>query len=367
VTGGAGFVGSHLVDALIKKGHDVTIFDNLDSQIHPNCNPPTYLNKDAEFVLGDVRSGSALLKALKGKDVVFHQAAVVGIGQSMYEIKRYVDVNTLGTANLLNIIVNKKLDIKKLIVASSMSIYGEGKYRCRNCGEISPSERRIDNLSQHRWEMICEQCENEAIPIPTDENKPLQSTSIYSITKKDQEEMCLCIGRAYNVPTVALRYFNVYGPRQSLSNPYTGVMAIFGTRLLNDNSPLIYENGLQTRDFVHVSDIVKANILCMEKEEANYQIFNVGTGKAVSVLEVANLLADKLGKNIVSVVVNKYRKGDIRHCFADTSKIQKLLDFKTEIMLTNGIYQLIEWMKTQQSIDKVDKATSELSGKGLIA
>lgn len=366
VTGGAGFIGSHLVDYLIRKGHKVAIFDNLDPQVHA-AGEPEYLNKEAEFILGDVRDETALAKALRGKDAVFHEGAVVGVGQSMYEIKRYVDVNTLGTANLLDVIVNHKLtNIKKLVVASSMSIYGEGKYACDKCGPIYPFDRPVENLLQGKWEMVCPTCGEEARPLPTDESKPLQSTSIYAISKKDQEEMSLCVGKTYDIPTVALRYFNVYGTRQSLSNPYTGVMAIFLSRLLNNNAPLIFEDGLQSRDFVHVSDIVRANVAAMENDNANYQMFNVGTGQAVSVLEITRLLLERLGKNLQPAILGKFRKGDIRHCYADISKIREILGFEPTMSFDNGIDELIEWTKEQSSIDNVERATGELDAKGLI-
>lgn len=317
--------------------------------------------------LVDVRDTDSLSEALQGKDVVFHQAAAVGVGQSMYEIKRYVDINTLGTANLLNIIVNERLDIKKIIIPSSMTIYGEGKYNCKVCNGVNSSERDISNLLQGKWELVCKQCNNVVMPAPTDEEQPLKPNSIYAITKENQEEIALCVGKTYNIPTVVIRCFSVFGTRQSLSNPYTGVIAIFGARLLNNNPPLVFEDGLQTRDFIHVSDVVRANILCMEKDEANYQILNVGAGKAASVLEIANLLSKELGADIEPQVVNKYRKGDIRHCFADISKIKALLGYQPEIELKHGIRELIEWMKTQSSVDKVEKATNELSRKGLLA
>ena len=271
VTGGAGFIGSYIVDELVKRGYRVRVLDNLDPQVHgDNADVPEYLNKKAEFMKGDVRNPDDVRKAIDSVEIIFHEAAAVGVGQSMYEIKKYMDVNTLGTANLLEAIIKKrKGKIKKLIVASSMSIYGEGEYECSKCGRISPKLRPVAQLEKRQWEMKCHICGEDAKPIPTNEEKPLNSTSIYAISKKDQEEMCLCIGRAYNIPTVALRYFNTYGPRQALSNPYTGVAAIFSSRLLNNHTPIIYEDGLQSRDFVHVKDIAQANMLAMECDKAN--------------------------------------------------------------------------------------------------
>ncbi|MFC1809783.1 SDR family NAD(P)-dependent oxidoreductase, partial [Candidatus Omnitrophota bacterium] len=268
VTGGAGFIGSHLVDALIQKGHEVTVFDNLEPQVHGvSGKVPDYLNASAHFIQGDVCDIEALDAAVAGHEIIFHQAAMVGVGQSMYQITRYMDVNTCGTANLLDLVVNKYKDqIKKIIVASSMSIYGEGLYTCKECGDVVPGLRSDIQMSKNQWEQVCPLCGKEVKPTMTPESKPLHATSIYALSKKDQEEMTLMIGESYGIPTVALRYFNVYGPRQSLSNPYTGVCAIFSSRLKNDNPPIIYEDGKQSRDFVSVYDIVAANILAMEKD-----------------------------------------------------------------------------------------------------
>ncbi len=320
VTGGAGFIGSHIVDELIKLKHDVRIFDNLDPQVHSNM--PEYLNPNAEFIKGDVRNINDLKEALKDIEIIFHEASAVGVGQSMYRINYYVDSNTSGTANLLHLLVNSEHCVKKLIVASSMSIYGEGSYECEKCGIVYPIERKESQLKERNWEMKCPDCNSTVKPYAVNESKPLNSTSIYAMTKRHQEEMCLLIGKTYSIPTVALRYFNVYGSRQSLSNPYTGVAAIFLSRIKNNNSPLIFEDGLQSRDFIHVSDIVNANILAMKNSNMNYNTFNVGTGKPTTVLDVVKILTKTLGSNIKPEIVNKYRKGDIRHCYADISKIK---------------------------------------------
>ena len=315
VTGGAGFIGSHLVDALLKKGHDVTIFDNLDPQVHGRGGRiPSYVNKEAKFIKGDVRNREKLKKAVKGIDVIFHQGACVGIGQSMYEIEKYMYVNTAGTATLLDILINESNKVKKLLVASSMSIYGEGSYVCDKCGIVYPSLRSDKQLESREWEMKCPECNKTAKPIPTKEGKPLFPTSIYAISKRDQEEMSLVVGRAYKIPVVALRYFNTYGPRQALSNPYTGAAAIFSSRILNNKPPVIFEDGYQSRDFVHVSDIVQANMLAMEKREADYEAFNVGTGRMLTILDLVNILIKKLEFDKEAVVTKKFRAGDIRHC-----------------------------------------------------
>lgn len=362
VTGGAGFVGSHLVDELLKK-HEVVIYDNLEPQVHKET--PEYLNKGAEFIKEDIRDRDKLKDAVADSDIIFHEAALVGVGQSMYKIMKYMDVNTMGTANLLDILINEEHSVKKLIVASSMSIYGEGKYECPGCGVVFPSLRTNEQLKNREWEMKCPSCGHEVRPVPTDETKPLQPTSIYAISKKDQEEMCLSVGQAYGIPSVALRYFNIYGPRQALSNPYTGVCAIFSSRIKNNNPPLVFEDGLQTRDFVSVHDIVQANILVMEKSSADYQKFNVGTGVPTSILQIAETLSELYGKNIRPEVVNKYRSGDIRHCYADISRIKKL-GYEPSVLLKDGMRELVEWGESQEAEDRSKMAYEELVERGLV-
>ncbi len=362
VTGGAGFVGSHLVDALAGK-HEVTIYDNFEPQVHKT--EPEYLNENAELIRAEIRDEDTLKDAVVDTDIIFHQAAAVGVGQSMYQIKKYVDVNTFGTAKLLDILVNEEHNIKKLIVASSMSIYGEGTYQCPDCGLQYPSFRLEEQLKNKQWEHICSGCNKKLRPVPTKETKPLQPTSIYAITKRDQEEMSLTIGRSYGIPTVALRYFNIYGPRQALSNPYTGVCAIFSSRIKNNNPPNVFEDGNQTRDFISVHDIVQANKLVMEKSNANYEAFNVGTGKPVSILDIASTLSRLYGKDLKPNVINKFRSGDIRHCYADISKISKL-GFKQVLSFENGMRELVMWGEQEASVDKSDCAYDELRKKGLL-
>ena len=370
VTGGAGFIGSHLVDALLAAGHAVRVFDNLEPQVHGGLREqgrwPDYVARECEKIVGDVRDREALRRALDGIDVIFHEAAMVGVGQSMYQVQRYVDVNTLGTATLLDILANEKHSVRKLLVASSMSIYGEGAYTCPQHGRVYPRLRSTEQLKRREWEMRCPLCPEPVQPAATDEEKPLLSTSIYAISKKDQEEMCLCVGRAYSLPTVALRYFNVYGSRQALSNPYTGVAAIFSSRLLNGHSPLVYEDGRQSRDFTHVSDIVQANLLAMQTEAANYDCFNVGTGQPVSVLEVAQALGRTLGKDIEPTIVGKFREGDIRHCVADIRKAQHVLGYAPRVKFEDGMPELANWVRAQQAVDRVDQAAGELEKRGLV-
>lgn len=367
ITGGAGFIGSHLADALLAAGCRVRILDALVPQVHgPNRERPAYLAPEAELIVGDVGDAVACRRALDGVEAVVHFAAAVGVGQSMYEISPYVAANTQGTATLLQILSERRHEVQKLVVASSMSIYGEGAYRCPLCGPCAPPLREAAQLQAKRWELTCPSCEGAVGPVPTPESKPLAPTSIYAITKRDQEEMCLCIGRAYGVPTVALRFFNVYGDRQALSNPYTGVAAIFSACLLNDQPPLIYEDGRQSRDFIHVSDIVQAVLLALERPEADYRVFNVGTGRATTVAEVAMLLADSLGKRIEPRILQTFRAGDIRHCVADVTQITTALGFRPRISFQEGMTRLVGWIKGQRPHDGAREADAALRDRGLV-
>ena len=366
VTGGAGFIGSHLVDALVEHGHRVRVLDALVSQVHGENAQPAYLNPDAEFIQGDVCDRALVDKALDGIEVVFHEAAEVGVGQSMYEIERYVRANDLGTAVILEAILARRPQIKKLVVASSMSIYGEGAYKCEDCGPSAPQLRPAEQLLSRDWEVKCPKCGKQLSPAGTTEEKPLFPTSVYAVTKQDQEQFCLAVGRSYGIPAVALRYFNVYGTRQALSNPYTGVCAIFSARLLNKNRPLVFEDGEQTRDFVHVSDIVRANLLALETDRADYQAINIGTGRATSIREVSRLLADGLGLDLEPEIVGKYREGDIRHCVADISKARSLLRYEPQISLERGIPELLSWVRAQAAQDQVATATAELESRQLV-
>ncbi len=364
VTGGAGFIGSHLVDAFVKEGHEVRVLDSLDAQVHEG-RKPDYLNSRAEYCWGDVRDRALLRKTLQGAEVVFHEAAAVGVGQSMYQIEKYVSINTLGTATLLDVIINDRLIPKKLLVASSMSIYGEGQYRCPRCGVVCPSLRTEAQLQQREWEMHCPSCDSLVAPEGTPETKLLAPTSVYAVSKRDQEELCLSVGRGYHIPTVALRYFNVYGPRQALSNPYTGVCAIFSARIKNGNSPLIFEDGKQSRDFIHVSDIVQANLLAMKSPKADDEVLNVGTGRASSVVQIAETLAQLYERPVKPALVQKFRAGDIRHCYAEISKIQRLLGFQPRVRLEDGLRDLVAWGRHAAAQDRVEQAAQELEARGL--
>ncbi len=366
VTGGAGFVGSHLADALLAAGHHVRIFDNLTGQVHRN-GIPEYLAEDAEFVQGDVRDSAAMKRALAGIEVVFHMAAAVGVGQSMYEIEHYMGTNTQGTAVLLQQLLDSKSRVEKLVLASSMSIYGEGKYLCAQCGSVAPQLRTVEQLRLKQWEPNCPTCNETLTPIPTDESKPLQCSSIYALSKKDQEEMSLLFGRTYSLPVVALRYFNIYGTRQALSNPYTGVAAIFASRLMNGNPPLIFEDGAQLRDFVSVEDVVRANLLAMESSQADGMALNIGSGEPISINEVAAELARAMESEIAAELTQKYRAGDVRHCFADISAARKLLGYTPQVSFAEGLKDLVEWLCSQQPQDRAAEAVAQLSEFGLTA
>ena len=364
VTGGCGFIGSHLVDRLIQDGHDVKVYDFLEPQVHGNRRP-AYLNEEAEYVYADIRDKEKLKKSIKGVEVIFHEASQVGVGQSMYQIEKYVSHNSYGTAVLLDLIVNSKNKIKKIIAASSMSIYGEGAYKCKTCSVVYPQLRQEKQLKKKDWDMKCPHCGRNVADMPTPETKPLFPTSIYSTSKRCQEEMCLVVGISYKIPTVALRYFNAYGPRQSLNNPYTGVCAIFLSRIKNNHQPLIFEDGLQSRDFIYVSDIVEANILAMEKKQADYGFFNVGSGEPHSILEIAQKSVQLYGKKITPKIMNKYRAGDIRHCYADTTKITSKLEFFPKVGFEKGMRLLFEWSQNQEAVDLTYKAQVELKKRGL--
>lgn len=364
VTGGAGFIGSHLSDELLDKGYHVVVLDNLSEQVHgKNCKRPEYLHPDVELIKGDVRDPLKVREALKGVDAVYHYAAAVGVGQSMYEIREYTDINNMGTAVLLEELI--KNPVEKLVVASSMSIYGEGLYKDSN-GKIQAAvERGLDQLKKGQWE-VHDHNDHVLEPYPTPETKTPCLSSVYALSKYDQERLCLMIGKAYNIPTVALRFFNVYGTRQALSNPYTGVLAIFASRLLNDNAPLIFEDGMQKRDFVSVLDIARASRLALETPEAVNEVFNIGSGRSYTIVEIAEKLARILRKEYLTAeITGKYRVGDIRHCFSDISKAKAVLGYEPEVTLEDGLFELAEWLQGQTAEDRVNEASRELAERGL--
>ena len=366
VTGGAGFIGSHIVDLLVEEGNSVRILDNLDKQVHANGKKPVWLNEKAEFQIGDVRNRNDLKKALDGIEVVFHEAAAVGVGQSMYEVDYYTDVNTRGTALLLDEIINGNQDVKKILVAASMSSYGEGLYSCKNCGVVEPKRRSEEQLKKEEWSLNCPKCGEELNPVPTPETKTRECESIYALTKEDQERMFHIIGKTYGLKSVALRYFNAIGGRQSLNNPYTGVAAIFMSRVKNNNAPVVYEDGLQSRDFISVRDIARANVMAMKSNAANYESFNVGTGEPTTILDVSEAIIKAYNADLKTEVTGKFRAGDIRHCFADVSKINSKLGFEAKNSFENGLNYLIKWSEKETPKDKFDKASEELKKKGLL-
>ena len=362
VTGGAGFIGSHVADELLAAGYRVRALDNLTAQVHGETERPPYLSQDVELVAGDARDADLVRKALDGVDAVLHLAARVGVGQSMYEIEEYTSANDVGTAVLLEALLERP--VAKLVVASSMSIYGEGAYETADGRAAPPAERTRAQLERGEWEPRGPNGE-ELRPVPTPETKPPVLTSFYALQKYVQERMCLLFGSAYRVPVVALRFFNVYGPRQALSNPYTGVLAIFASRLLNGRPPLIFEDGNQRRDFVSVHDVARACRLALEEDGADGHVLNVGAGRSVSVNEIYEQLAAVLGVDIQPEIVGKYRAGDIRHCFADVSRARELLGFETQVELAAGMTELGQWLEGQVAEDRVEAAAQELSSRGL--
>ncbi len=362
ITGGAGFIGSHLADALLADGHRVRALDNFSPQVHGDGRPD-YMDERVDLLEGDVRDTDAVHRALEDIDVVFHLAAAVGVGQSMYEIEQYTSVNNLGTAVLLEALIERP--VERLVVASSMSLYGEGLYRGAD-GEVRQSVARTpEQLARGQWEPG--DAGGEALePVATPESKQPALASVYALSKYDQERMCLMVGDAYDFEACALRFFNVYGPRQALSNPYTGVMAIFGARYLNDKPPLIFEDGLQRRDFVHVSDVARACMLAMQRDEAVGEVFNIGSGRSFTVRQVAEQMGRAMGKEQIQPrITGEYRVGDIRHCFADISRARQRLGYQPQVGFEEGLKELAEWMADQKAVDLVERAHEELSARGL--
>ena len=368
VTGGAGYIGSHLVDALVAREYHVTVLDNLEPQVHRSGTWPSYANPKAKYVKGDVRDRPVFEPLVLASQAVVHFGAAVSIGQSMYQIDRYVDVNTRGTALLLDILVNTKHKVEKVLVASSIGVYGEGAYTCATHGAVAPTIRPEQQLAARDWEQHCPHCGKHVTSIPTPEDKALYRDNIYSMTKYHQEEMVLLIGKTYGIPSVAPRFFNVYGPRQSLSNPYAGVAAIWLSRLLNGKQPVVFEDGGQLRDFVSIHDVVDCLILMLEKPGADYLPVNVGSGQTVTILEIANILRRLLGSSVEPQITQSGRKFDIRHNTADIARARETLGFAPKVTLDQGFSELIEWAKTTPdvAVDFFDKALQELQDKGLL-
>jgi len=364
ITGGAGFIGSHLADELLARGYQVRALDNLSPQVHgTDRGRPGYLDSQVELLVGDVRDAEALRRSLRGVDAVFHLAAMVGVGQSMYEVSQYTEVNNQGTANLLQLLIERP--VEKLVVASSMSLYGEGLYRTP-VGDLLPgSERSLQQLKLKDWEL--HDLDGSILtPVPTPETKTPSLASVYALSKYDQERLALIIGRAYQLPTVALRFFNVYGTRQALSNPYTGVMAIFASRLMNEKAPMIFEDGLQQRDFVSVHDVARACRLALESPTATGCVLNVGSGEQYTIKNLAQQIARVMGKDeIQPEITGKYRVGDVRHCVADISLARQVIGYEPRVSLDKGLGELVAWLEDQVAVDRVEQASAELSARGL--
>jgi len=362
ITGGAGFIGSHLADELIGRGYRVRVLDVIHPQVHGSAARPSYLHPEVELQVGDVRDPQVCAQALEGVDRVCHLAARVGVGQSMYEISDYTSANSGGTAALLEALAGRKL--KKLVVASSMSVYGEGLYRDSDGKTVAPAERSEADMKEGVWNFY-DESGIPLTPIPTHEGKECVPSSIYALGKYDQERMCLIAGNAYQFPVVALRFFNTYGPRQALSNPYTGVLAIFASRLLNNQPPRIFEDGEQRRDFVHVKDVARACRLALETAEGGL-VLNIGSGESRTVNEVAEALARTLGKPYVGTeVTGRFRVGDVRHCYADITRARQFLGYEPQVDFESGLTDLAVWLEDQIAIDRVDGASAELMSRGL--
>jgi dTDP-L-rhamnose 4-epimerase len=364
ITGGAGFIGSHLADELLGAGHEVRVLDSLIPQVHgPDRRRPAYLDPSVELIVGDVRDPEMVRTALRNIDAVYHFAAMVGVGQSMYEVATYTGVNNVGTAVLLEALVQSPPE--RLVVASSMSLYGEGLYRTADGRLVPGYERPVDQLKAGDWELHDPDGEPWE-PMPTPETKAPSLASVYALSKFDQERLCLLIGRAYGFPAVALRFFNVYGPRQALSNPYTGVLAIFASRLMNGRAPMVFEDGLQRRDFVSVYDVARAARLALETPASAPSIYNVGSGHSYSVNEIALRIADVLGRSdLTPEITRQYRVGDIRHCFADITLARTALGYAPAVDLDQGIEELAGWLEGQVAVDRVAEARAELASRGL--
>ena len=369
ITGGAGFIGSRLCEKLFDQGNNITVLDNLSEQIHGNGESFLFnkIKDKCTFIKGDVRDKNDWAHAIKNQEIIIHLAAETGTGQSMYEVEKYTNVNVIGTSHMLEILANSNHNVKKIIVASSRSIYGEGKYNCKTHGVQYPSKRKEEDMKKGEFNPKCSMCNSSLNVLPTDEQSKIHPSSIYGINKQQQEQMVMLMGESLSIPSISFRYQNVYGPGQSLSNPYTGILSIFSTRILNGNNLDIYEDGEETRDFVYIEDAVDATILGIENEEANGHIFNVGSGVSTRVLDVANTLKRLYNSEINITVSGKFRLGDIRHNCADLSKLKDILGFTPKYNFERGITEFVNWVKTQEVMeDKYEKSIQQLKNKGLI-
>lgn len=371
VTGGAGFIGSKLSIKLLNMGYEVRVLDNLSKQIHGENSDTSYtyslIRDRVDFIKGDVRNMADWEKSLKGVDFVVHLAAETGTGQSMYEVSKYVDVNINGTAHLLDYVANSKGIVKKIVVASSRAVYGEGKYECAEHGAVYPLARVDADMLRGDFEVKCPICAKNVELLATDEESKSHPTSVYGYTKKVQEELSMLVGASVGVPVVGLRFQNVYGPGQSLKNPYTGILSIFSTRIANGNDINIFEDGLESRDFVYIDDVVDSIILALTKEKADFQVFNIGSDTRTDVLTIAKTLCNAYESNINLSVTGDYRLGDIRHNIADISKAKRLLGYQPKVSFDEGISNFVNWVKKQEvQPDLYDASIQEMKAKGLM-
>ena len=371
ITGGAGFIGSHIALKLIDKGYEVTVLDNLLEQIHgsdPDRTSPLYcsIKDNVRFIKGDVCDKALLEQALEDVDYVIHLAAETGTGQSMYEIKRYIDVNIGGTALLLDILTNSKHHVKRVVVAESRAIYGEGMYHCEKCGDVYPTERKDEDMAKGDFECHCPKCGGKVKLVATTEDSAIHPSSVYGVGKQVQGQLVHMICKSIGIESVSFRYQNVYGPGQSLTNPYTGILSIFSTRIKNHKEINIFEDGKESRDFVYIDDVVDATIAGMEVPEANGHVFNIGTGVSTDVLTVAQTLSKHYGIEVPLKVTGNYRLGDIRHNYADITLAKQILGFQPKCTFDAGIKQFTEWVNRQElQIDNYEASLEEMKQKGL--
>tara|TARA_Y200000002_G_scaffold35265_1_gene25838 strand:- start:1738 stop:2871 length:1134 start_codon:yes stop_codon:yes gene_type:complete len=371
ISGGAGFIGSNLALKLVSLGHNVRVLDNLSPQIHTNSKENSQLYQSIKgkvtFINGDVRNRKDWQKAIANSTVIVHLAAETGTGQSMYQIEKYVQVNCGGTAIMLDVLANEKYTVKKVVVASSRAIYGEGKYHCESHGEVYPDEREDTQMSNGQFEPLCSICKQPLGMLATDEDSKIHPSSIYGITKSDQEQMILVACKSLGISAIALRYQNVYGPGQSLINPYTGILSIFSTRILNNNPINIFEDGKESRDFVFIDDVVNATVLAIQDNKLKSCSLNVGSGVSTTVQTVADSLKKLYQSDVDIKVSGNYRLGDIRHNKADISKIKKLLGFSPKVSFDDGLKQFVDWVKNQEvNSDNYEQSINEMKDKGLM-
>jgi len=367
VTGGAGFIGSFVVDRLLAARHRVRVLDSLDPQVHPNGRP-AHLAPEAELIVGDVRDRDACAAALDGADAVIHCAAAVGVAQSLYRVEHYVDVNVRGTATLLDCLAKRKTALAKLVIPTSMTGYGEGLYRRPSDGRLLRVDvRSADDIATAGWEPICPETREPLEAVGTPETAELRARNVYALTKRYQEELALSLGAVYGFPVVCLRLFNVYGPRQSLSNPYTGVLAIFASRLLAGEAPVVYEDGGQTRDFVSVHDVVDAVATVLSTSAADGQAINIGSGVARRIGDIGRTLATLVGReDLAPRITGQFRTGDIRHCTADVRRARELIAFRPKVAWEDGLAELAAWCRDAATVDRFTQAQDELAVHGLL-